>query len=163
TPGQIQELFDGIAYGKTAAVLRMVEAYIGPERFRAGVNAYLKQHAYANATASDFWNTLAKVSGKPADRVMATFVQQPGAPFVELRAECSGNSTKVSVRQQRYLYDRELFNNDLSNGVWQIPVCLKEGAKGNSGKESSSCRLFTEKESHFEVSGCGPWTLANAG
>ena len=27
TPGQIQELFDGIAYGKTAAVLRMIEAY----------------------------------------------------------------------------------------------------------------------------------------
>ena len=44
TPEQIQELFDGIAYGKTAAVLRMLEAYIGPESFRAGVNQYLKQH-----------------------------------------------------------------------------------------------------------------------
>jgi len=39
TPEQIQELFDGIAYGKTAAVLRMVETYIGAEKFRAGVNS----------------------------------------------------------------------------------------------------------------------------
>src|SRR5712672_1918423 len=52
TPEQIQELFDGIAYGKTAAVLRMLEAYIGPESFRAGVKQYLKEHAYGNATAT---------------------------------------------------------------------------------------------------------------
>ena len=42
TPAQIQELFDGIAYGKAAAVLRMIEAYVGRETFRAGVNAYLQ-------------------------------------------------------------------------------------------------------------------------
>src|SRR6266849_8845505 len=34
TPAQIQELFDGIAYGKAAAVLRMLEAYLGEETFR---------------------------------------------------------------------------------------------------------------------------------
>jgi aminopeptidase N/puromycin-sensitive aminopeptidase len=163
TPEQIQELFDGIAYGKTAAVLRMVEAYIGPESFRAGVNEYLKQHAYGNATASDFWNTLAKVSGKPVDRFMPTFVQQPGVPFVALRAECSGKSTQVSLRQQRYLYDRKFFNSDQSKEVWQIPVCLKDGPAGSSGKEAQSCRLLTEKEMHFQLPGCGPWTLANAG
>src|SRR5207302_675055 len=38
TPAEIQELFDGIAYDKAASVLRMLEAYLGPERFRAGVN-----------------------------------------------------------------------------------------------------------------------------
>src|SRR6266403_4241829 len=39
TPAQIQELFDGIAYGKAAAVLRTLEAYLGPEAFRAGVRS----------------------------------------------------------------------------------------------------------------------------
>ena len=38
TPAEIVELFDGIAYGKAAAVLRMLESYLGPETFRAGVN-----------------------------------------------------------------------------------------------------------------------------
>src|SRR3984957_14662524 len=42
TPAQIMELFDGIAYGKAAAVLRMLESYLGEETFRAGVNAYIQ-------------------------------------------------------------------------------------------------------------------------
>ena len=42
TPQEIQELFDGIAYGKAAAVLRMLEAYMGPEVFRKGVVSYVK-------------------------------------------------------------------------------------------------------------------------
>src|ERR1700674_279201 len=68
TPAQIQELFDGIAYGKAAAVLHMLEAYLGEETFRQGVNAYLKQHEYGNATADDFWDAQAKVSRKPVDQ-----------------------------------------------------------------------------------------------
>ena len=61
TPAQIQELFDGIAYGKAAAVLHMLEAYLGEETFRQGVNAYLKQHEYGNATADDFWDAFIKL------------------------------------------------------------------------------------------------------
>jgi aminopeptidase N len=160
TPAQIQELFDGIAYGKTAAVLRMLEAYIGPESFRAGVKQYLKEHAYGNATATDFWTTLTKVSGKPVNRVMSTFVQQAGMPFVAVRAECKSGATQVTLRQQRYLFDRELFNRDVSKERWQVPVCLKEGGVDGAGK---TCPLLTEQEGRFSLPGCGNWTLANAG
>jgi aminopeptidase N len=160
TPEQIQELFDGIAYGKTAAVLRMLEAYIGPESFRIGVTQYLKQHAYGNATATDFWTTLAKASGKPVDRVMPTFVQQAGLPFVALQAECRNGSTQVALRQQRYLFDREAFNRQEFKEMWQVPVCLKEGGVPGAGK---SCHLLTEKEARFDLNGCGTWTLANVG
>lgn len=163
TPAQIQELFDGIAYGKTAAVLRMLEAYLGPESFRVGVNQYLKNHAYGNATATDFWTALAKASGKPVDRVMPTFVRQAGEPFVAVTAQCSGKNTKVSLRQQRYLFDRELFARDESGELWQIPVCLKEGGVAGAGKEEQTCRLLTEKQATVELPGCGRWTLANAG
>jgi len=157
TPDQIQELFDGIAYGKTAAVLRMLEAYIGPEDFQKGVNQYLKQHAYGNATAMDFWNTLAKTSGKPVDRVMPTFVQRPGVPFVAVHADCKGGTTRVTVRQQRYFYNREQFKDDESGELWQIPLCLKDGGTG-----STSCHLLTEKEAQFQIAGCGRWTFSNA-
>ena len=59
---QIEQLFDGIAYGKAASVLHMLESYLGPETFRAGVNLYLKEHAYGNATAADFWTAMAHAS-----------------------------------------------------------------------------------------------------
>ena len=42
TPAEINEVFDGIAYEKTAAVLRMIEAYVGPDAFRQGVASYLE-------------------------------------------------------------------------------------------------------------------------
>src|ERR1700675_4232455 len=71
TPAEIATLFDGIAYGKAASVLRMVEAYVRPEVFRKGANAYLEKHAYANATAEDFWNQMAATSEKSVDAIMA--------------------------------------------------------------------------------------------
>lgn len=160
TPEQIQELFDGIAYGKTAAVLRMLESYLGPESFRAGVNEYLKQHAYGNSTADDFWSTLARVSQKPVDKIMPTFVKQPGVPAITVNAQCAGGSTSVSLAQQRYFYDRTAFNAG-SDQLWQVPVCMKTAPVG--GRIVEKCELLTRKEDSFTLPGCASWLLANAG
>jgi aminopeptidase N len=160
TPAQIQELFDGIAYGKTAAVLRMLEAYLGPETFRAGVNEYLKQHAYGNSTADDFWSTLAKVSKKPVDTIMPTFVKQPGVPMLSISAQCSGNSTTVALSQRRYFFDRAAFDAS-SDQLWQIPVCMRTWQAG--GGKTDKCELLTKKEDTFTLPGCPSWVLANAG
>jgi puromycin-sensitive aminopeptidase len=160
TPDQIQELFDGIAYGKTAAVLRMLEGYLGPETFRAGVNEYLKKYAYGNSTADDFWSTLARVSKKPVDKVMPTFVNQAGVPMLSIKQECTGKNTTVSVSQQRYFSDRDAFNGT-NDQVWQVPICMKTSQTGNKGAEQ--CELLTKKEDTFTIPGCPAWVLANAG
>jgi len=156
TPAQIQELFDGIAYGKTAAVLRMLEAYLGPSIFQAGVNSYLQKHQYANATAADFWDAQTKNSKKPVDQIMPTFVEQPGAPIVNVKNQCSGNTTNVTLSQQRYYQDRAKFDSP-GDEIWQIPVCMK-GSADNSVK----CELLTKKEETFQLPGCSTWVLANA-
>jgi aminopeptidase N len=158
TPAQIQELFDGIAYGKAASVLRMLESYLGEETFRAGVNAYLKQHQYANATAEDFWDAQTKTSHKPVDQVMPTWVKQPGTPVVNVKAQCSGNSTSVTLSQQRYFADRAKFN-EPNDQLWQIPLCLRGSASG----EAAKCELMTKHEETFTLPGCSSWVLANAG
>jgi aminopeptidase N len=155
TPAEILELADDISYGKTAAVLRMLESYLGPETFREGVNAYLKQHAYGNATASDFWNAQSQVSKKPVDKIMPTFVEQPGAPLLSVKNQCSGSSTSVGLAQQRYFYDRTLFNSG-NKEVWQIPACLKVAG-------TEKCELLVQKENTLTLSGCSPWVFANAG
>src|SRR5579863_5539646 len=157
TPAQIQELFDGIAYGKAASVLRMLESYLGEETFRAGVNAYLQEHQYGNSTASDFWDTLAKTSHKPVDKIMPTWVKQPGAPIVNVKAQCSGNSTSVSLSQQRYFFDPAKFE-ATNDQLWQIPLCLKGSASG-----TTKCEVMTRKEESFTLPGCSTWVLANAG
>src|SRR6202035_5824214 len=79
TPAEIKELFDGVAYQKGAAMLRMVESYLGEPVFQAGVNAYLSRHAGGNATAEDLWSELARGSSRPVDRVLGGFVRRAAA------------------------------------------------------------------------------------
>ena len=64
TPDEINQVFDAIAYQKTASVVRMVEGYVGAARYRDGINAYLKKFAFANATGEGFWTTIAAVDGQ---------------------------------------------------------------------------------------------------
>src|ERR1700733_5674667 len=158
TPAQIQELFDGIAYGKAASVLRMLESYLGEQTFRAGVNAYLQQYQYANATADDFWDAQAKTSNKPVDKIMPTWVKQAGAPIINVKAQCSGNSTSVTLTQQRYYFDRSKFEAG-NDQLWQIPLCLR----GSASSKSAKCELMTKKEETVTLPGCSTWVLTNAG
>src|SRR6202034_2976884 len=158
TPAQIMELFDGIAYGKAAAVLRMLESYLGEETFRAGVNAYIQQHQYANATADDFWEAQAITSKKPVDQIMPTFVKQAGVPIINVKSQCSGDSTTVTLDQRRYYYDREKFQAP-NDELWQVPLCMKSSA----GNGSPKCELLTRKQETFTLPGCSTWVLANAG
>ncbi len=53
-----------ITYSKGQAVLRMLEAYLGPDTFRDGIRSYMKARAFSNATSADLWNALSSTSGK---------------------------------------------------------------------------------------------------
>jgi len=158
TPAQIVELFDGISYGKAASVLRMLESYLGEETFRAGIRAYLLEHQWGNATAEDFWDAQAKTSHKPVDQIMPTWVKQAGAPILSVKAQCSGNSTTVTLDQRRYFVDRSKFEASHEE-LWQIPLCLKGSTSGASAK----CQLMTKKEQTFTLPGCSTWVMTNAG
>jgi aminopeptidase N len=170
TPAEIETLFDGIAYGKAASVLRMVEAYVGPDVFQKGANAYLEKHKYANATAEDFWNQMAATSEKPIDGIMAGFTQQSGAPLVTVvKTECGTKSvqngrhkknvpiTEVTLSQERYFADAAKLAAG-SQEIWQIPVSLRpEGAK------DSTYVLLAQRQQTFELPGCAAWVYANGG
>src|SRR5205807_2781127 len=133
TSAEIKEMFDGITYQKGAAVLGMLESYVGPDVFRKGVNTYLQAHANGNATSADFWQAMAKVSGKPVDKIMPTFVMQPGVPLVTVSGSCSGGKLTLQLSQQRFLLGALPAKQDQT---WSIPVCTK--AAQNAG---SACYL----------------------
>jgi len=50
--------FDGITYGKGAAVIKQLVATIGLEGFRAGMRTYFERHAYGNTTLTQFLDAL---------------------------------------------------------------------------------------------------------
>ena len=152
TSSEIKEMFDGITYEKGGAVLRMLEAYVGPEVFRRGVNRYLQEHANGNATSQDFWRALSRVSGKPVDKIMPTFVMQPGVPVVSIRGKCQNGRSPLEITQQRFLFSPK----SGSTEQWQIPVCLK-----TAGTPESQCFLLTDKTQQFDLNACPAWVFGN--
>jgi len=151
TPAEINEEFDGIAYGKAGAVIGMVEHYLGEETFRQGVHNYLAAHMYGNATAEDFWNAQTAASHKPVDKIMESFVTQPGVPLLTFGA-VTGKLKTVKMAQSRF------YLSSTSTGSreqhWTVPVCFKT-AKG------STCKLATEANGLIAVP-AGPFFYANA-
>jgi aminopeptidase N len=124
TPAEINEQFDGIAYGKAGAVLGMVENYLGQETFRQGVHNYLAAHLYANATAEDFWNAQTTTSHQPIDKIMESFVTQPGVPLLTFSDLSAG---RVPVAQNRFYLSAEETNSPLADRLpaWTLPICIK--------------------------------------
>ena len=153
---EIKEMFDGITYEKGAAVLRMLEAYVGPEVFRRGVNEYLKQHANGNATSADFWSAMAKVSGKPVDRIMPGFVLQPGVPVVSVEGACQVDHFPLSLKQQRFLISSKNPGSE-HNQLWSIPVCFR-----SSSTSDSRCELLAHESQEFVLKDCPDWFIANS-
>jgi aminopeptidase N/puromycin-sensitive aminopeptidase len=148
TPAEINEMFDGIAYGKAGAVLGMVEHYLGEETFRQGVHNYLTAHLYRNATAEDFWGAQTATSHKPVDAIMKSFVEQPGVPLVTLSAV---HGASVAVAQSRFFLATNASNKTAQQ--WTIPVCLK----------GSECQLLTPEKTSLTVTSGDALLYANAG
>jgi len=163
TREEIEQMFDGISYGKASDVLLMVEHYVGPETFRKGVHNYLAAHLYGNATAEDFWNAQTATSHKPVDKIMDSFVAQPGVPLLTFGQPSGGN---VAVTQKRFFLSPSIQPDPAQQ--WTVPVCFKaSGEKSASAgsrtlSDSQSCDLLTPSASSLKAP-AGSLFFANAG
>jgi len=120
------ENFDLITYEKGAAVVRMLERFLGPARFRRGVRRYLRRHAESNATAADLWRALSEVSGEDVARIARAWVETPGFPLLRLTRHRRGGGTGLSLRQERFLARPARTPSRLR---WPIPVVALLGRR----------------------------------
>jgi aminopeptidase N len=129
---QANAAFDNITYLKGGALLRMLECYLGPEKFRQGVHRYLSDHRGSNATTTDLWTALELVSGKPIGAIAAGWTEQPGLPLVTVKTQYYNGRQLVSLAQERFTVDYP----DAQPLLWKTPVSLLNPAPG-SGAELS--------------------------
>jgi alanyl aminopeptidase len=153
----IVNAFDPISYQKGAAVLSMFEAWIGPEKFRAGVRRYLAAHRFGTATSKDFLDAIEAESRPGVAAAFSTFLDQPGAPLVDVALDCGAAGAKLALSQKRFLP----VGSTGSTGVtWKVPVC----ARSEAGR---SCDLLTAASGAIpapgSAGGCPAWVLANDG
>jgi aminopeptidase N len=115
---EIHAAFDAISYKKGAALIRMLEAYLGEQVFREGMRKYIKDHAYSSATTADLWAALEAVSGKPVAKIAAGFTEQPGIPLIKVEVACDKDEHVATLTQDRFV----LHDPEAAKESWQVPV-----------------------------------------
>jgi len=119
-PEHIKEVFDSISYFKGAAIIRMLEQYLGEETFRLGLQDYLKSFSYSNAETDDLWKSLSKISKKDVKKMMDSWTIQMGYPLVKVSKE----DKEILLKQERFLYLK-----DKNKSKWVIPFAVMENGK----------------------------------
>jgi aminopeptidase N len=113
-----------ITYNKGEAVLRMLEAYLGPDTFRAGIRRYIKARAFGNATSPDLWNALSAASGRNVGRIAADWTEQAGFPVVSVSADCHAGRRTLSLSQRRFFLSPPA-DHSLAAAHWSVPLQIR--------------------------------------
>lgn len=120
TNAEIDDAFDTITYGKGGQVITMIAAYLGDDKFKAGVRLHLSRHQYGNATSEQFFQALADSARDPrVVTAMRSFVDQQGVPVVTIRRE----GGRLVATQARYGY----LGSRSAPERWMIPLCVRTG------------------------------------
>jgi aminopeptidase N len=155
---EAKEAFDGITYDKGAAVLRMIEGWVGADTFQRGVQRYVHENAWKNAGAEDLFKAIDFVSTQHVGDLARAFLDQPGVPAVFVNWSCSGpHAGKLELRQSEW---RPL--GEGQRGVarkWTLPVCV-----ASEGQSAQSCfTLGAEPIARTLGPRCPTWIYPNAG
>ena len=152
-PEEAQGMFDVLTYQKGAAVLRMLEQYLGAEAFRAGISLYLKRHEFANTETSDLWDAIEETSRQPARALMDSWIFQPGYPLLQVQID--GNDVLISQQPFRYMQDE-----DSQQQLWHVPIFLR--AQTAQGVHEQTA-LLTGKDIHITLPSQPEWVVINSG
>jgi aminopeptidase N len=92
--------FDEITYGKGGSVLKQLSKYVGPETFRKGVSAYLREHAWKNTELEDFMGAQARASGRDLDAWTREWLHTAGVNTVVAERTCeNGRLRSLRLKQ----------------------------------------------------------------
>jgi len=152
-PEEAEGMFDVLTYSKGAGVLRMLEQYLGSERFNAGIVRYIAEHQYGNTETTDLWDAIEAVAGEPVRAIMDSWIFQGGYPVVSVEVGSEANQLAMSQRRFRYVEHDD-------DTRWQVPVLYRAGV---AGEVHTGRYLLTEQEGTITLPGKPDWVVVNAG
>jgi puromycin-sensitive aminopeptidase len=164
SPSEAEGMFDILTYEKGASVVRMLEQYLGADRFRAGLRRYMARHQFGNTETSDLWDALEEETGEPVRRIAETWIFQGGFPEVTV-SSLDGGGLRFS--QRRFRYGDGAGGNGSAGSApddarWAVPVVVEHG--GGDGSSSTVERVLLDgPTADLPVSGPLGWAKANAG
>lgn len=93
--------FDGITYGKGAAVLKQLVKAIGLDAFRSGLRTYFRRHRFDNATLADFLAALQGATDLDLVAWAARWLKTPSLNTLSVGWDVAGDRvTGMQLRQE---------------------------------------------------------------
>jgi cytosol alanyl aminopeptidase len=137
-------VYSQFVYQKGAAVLLMLEGWLGEDRVRDGLRGYLKQHAFGNASTADLESALKNAAQTDPAAVMDNVLNHTGVPSVHGEVRCDNAGARVVIEPVG----------------GPLPVCLR-----GDGLSPTCDVVDSEHQSVALVKGasCPAWIYWNAG
>jgi puromycin-sensitive aminopeptidase len=157
SPEDADGMFDVLTYQKGGSVVRMLEQYLGEEAFRTGVQQYLERYRFGNTETTDLWDALEAATGRPARRIMDSWIFQPGFPIVSVTTD----GRRATFTQRRFSYDDGARAADSPGATsWSVPVLARASIAGNVFEQRV---LVEDAEVTVEFDADVDWLFVNAG
>jgi len=114
--------FDGISYAKGASVLKQLAAYVGRRSFFAGINGYLTEYGWANATLADLLQALTASSGRDLTDWSRAWLETAGPNTLrsEFEVDASGAFTSFAVLQEAPQQHPTLRPHHIAIGLYRL-------------------------------------------
>jgi alanyl aminopeptidase len=139
TRAQSKNIYDRLVYQKGAAILMMMDGWLGEANVRDGLRAYLREHAFSIATTADLAGALSRQAGKDTLPVLESFLDTTGVPRVRATLLCD---PKPRLRIEQ-------------TGARAIPVCFR-------GEGMGGCQVLDSGAVDVELAGCPSWIYLNS-
>lgn len=97
---QFAELFDAITYDKGGSALHQLRYRVGPEIYRRGVSAYLKDNAWGTTTLADFIQHHSDASGTDLSTWSEKWLTRPGFNTLGAAAVCEEGMVRTVIVTQ---------------------------------------------------------------
>ena len=159
TPDEADAMFDVLTYQKGGSLLRMLEMFMGKDRFRNGIRNYLIKYSYKNAETSDLWDSIEETLKNdmnnfiPIRNIMDSWIFQKGYPVIIVNIDTENN--EIIFRQERFTFNK---SNQVDPTLWSVPIHFRDSGEMNEKKI-----LFNTREMHVKIVDSSKPIIINAG
>lgn len=140
TAEDAEGMFDVLTYEKGASVVRMLQQYLGEDRFQAGIRHYLSTHQYGNTETTDLWDAIEEATGEPVRQIMDSWIFRAGHPVAAIAPAADGSGLEVSQQRFGFVADPEAGTSTPAEESRSLPLVLRVG----HGHESSVHRVLLD-------------------
>ena len=128
--------YGAIVYSKAPGVLKQLAFILGEDKFREGLQLYLKEHTYRNAEWNDLVLAFERVSARTLGPWANVWIRHRGMPQVDVSWSCEGDRlSRLSLSQHDVLGSADVWPMAMQLGLNyanRAPVLMRQELDGKS-------------------------------